>query len=264
MIQTPVRGQRALVTGASSGLGADFARGLARRGCHLILVARRTELLAKLEAEITTKYGVEVESIPLDLTAPDAPRTLYDQIRASGKVVDVLINNAGFGLYGEFVDIPWERTHSMLELDVVVLTHLTRLFVADMAARRFGFVLLVSSIGAYSPSPTYASYSAAKSYVLSFGEALHYELRGSNVGCTVVSPGIVATEFLAVSGQQASRYQRMMMMTSHDVAEVGIQGMLRRKSSIIPGRLNALTAASSRFVPRRIAAALAYRLMTFQ
>jgi hypothetical protein len=261
-MQPSLQGKYALVTGASSGLGVDFARQLAARGCNLILVARREQQLRAVQQEISQRYGVDVEIIPLDLAQADAPQTLYNQITASGKTVDVLINNAGYGLYGRFTEIEWEREKNMLELDIITLMHLTKLCVKDMVARNFGFVLLVASIGAYQPSPLYASYSAAKSFVLNFGEALNYELRSTNVRCTVISPGITATEFLKVSGQQASLYQRLAMMQSADVTRIGIESMLKGKPSVVPGRLNALTAWANRLIPRRFSAAIAYRLMT--
>jgi short-subunit dehydrogenase len=149
----------------------------------------------------------------------------------------------------------------MLLLDVVALVHLTKLFVRDMVARNFGYVLQVSSIGAYQPSPTYASYSAAKAFVLSFGEALSYELRGTNVKVSVLSPGVTETEFLQVAGQRKSLYQRMSMMASRPVAEIGIAAMLRGKPSKVAGVMNALTAWSLRFMPRRMQAAMASAAM---
>lgn len=256
-----LQGTYALVTGASSGLGADFARNLAAQGCDLLLVARREDLLRSLQEELKTRYGAGVDILPLDLTAPDAPQTLYDWTKAQGKTVDVLINNAGFGLFGPFLDIPWEREKNMLELDIVTLTHLTKLFVKDMVARNFGYVLLVASIGAYQPTPLYASYSAAKGFVLNFGEALNYELRKTRVKCTVLSPGITATEFLKVSGQQATLYQRLTMMQSPEVVRIGIASMLKGKPSVVPGWLNAATAWSNRLIPRRLSAAIGHRLM---
>lgn len=262
-MNTNLRGKTALVTGASSGLGVDFARHLAARGCNLILVARRENQLRAVQEEIRQRYSVDVQIIPMDLAAEDAPQILYDQLQAEGKQVDVLINNAGYGLYGQFTEIEWEREKNMLELDIITLMHLTKLFTKDMVARNFGFILLVASIGAYQPSPLYASYSAAKSFVLNFGEALNYELRQTNVRCTVISPGITATEFLKVSGQQASLYQRLAMMKSEDVTRIGIESMLKGKPSVVPGRLNALSVWSNRLMPRRLSAAVAYRLMSY-
>lgn len=261
MTPPSLHGRWALVTGASSGLGVDFARELAGRGCNLVLVARREEQLRRLADEIMARDGVAVEVIAMDLGLVDAPQRLYDQLTAANRAIDILVNNAGLGLYGEFLALEWQRERAMLELDIITLTHLTKLFARDMVTRKFGFVLQIASIGAYQPTPLYASYSAAKSYVLHFGEALNHELRKTGVRCTVLSPGVTRTEFLDVSGQAPTFYQRMVMMRSADVARIGIDAMLRGKSSVVPGFFNALTAWSNRLIPRRLAAALAYRLM---
>jgi short-subunit dehydrogenase len=251
----------ARVTGASSGLGADFAQLLAERGCHVVLVARREDRLQKLSKEIENAHGVQTRVIPMSLSGEDARRELYERLAREGIEIDVLVNNAGFGVHGPFLEIPWEREHEMLELDIVALVHLTKLFVKDMVERNFGYVLQVASIGAYQPTPTYASYSAAKSFVLSFGEALHYELRHTHVKVTVLSPGVTATEFLHVSGQAPTLYQRIAMMPSRKVAESGLRAMLRGKPSRIPGLVNAIPAFSLRFMPRRAQAALAHWTM---
>ncbi|MGH8482195.1 MAG: SDR family NAD(P)-dependent oxidoreductase [Nevskiaceae bacterium] len=254
-------GRTALVTGASSGLGVDFARELAQRGCRLVLVARREELLKKLQAELQQQHGAAVSVMTLDLGDPGAPQMLYDTLKAQGLAVDILVNNAGFGLYGLELEIPWERTRQMLMLDIVALTHLTKLFARDMVRRGYGRMLQVASIGAYQPSPTYAAYSAAKSYVRSFSQALNFELRGTGVSSTVISPGITATEFLKVSGQKPTAYQRLMMMSSAEVARIGVRAMLKGRYSIVPGFLNWLTALFTMVTPDRVNAATAYRLM---
>jgi short-subunit dehydrogenase len=258
---TILRDRHALVTGASSGLGVDFARELARRGAGLTLVARREDRLRSLQRELADGHGVDVRVVTLDLIDEGAPDQLLDDTRAQGRPVDVLVNNAGFGLYGPFSKIDWERERAMLELDVVVPVHLTKLFLPGMLERRTGWVLNIASIGAYQPSPLYASYSAAKSFVLNFTEALSYELRGSGVWATALSPGIVATEFLQVSGQQATRYQRLTMMDSPTVARIGVDAMLKGRPSLVPGRLNAASVWSNRLLPRRVSAALAHRMM---
>jgi short-subunit dehydrogenase len=258
---SPLRGKYAVVTGASSGIGTDFARVLAERGCNLVLVARREDRLRALQQELSAAHNVQAQVIAMSLSAPDAPQALYDRIRGLGIDVDVLINNAGFGLHGNFMDIPWEREHEMLELDIIALVHLTKLFVRDMVARNFGFVLQVSSIGAYQPSPTYATYSAAKSFVLNFGEALNYELRHTNVKVSVLSPGVTASEFLQVAGQKPTFYQRMTMMPSRTVAAAGINAMLKGKPSKVPGLMNALPVWLLRFTPRRMSAAMASAAM---
>jgi short-subunit dehydrogenase len=256
-----LQGKTALVTGASSGLGVDFARELARRGCRLVLVARREELLKHLQAELQGQFGITAIVMTVDLGDPDAPQMLYDTLRAQQVNVDILVNNAGFGVYGLELDIPWDKTRQMLMLDIVALTHLTKLFARDMVKRGWGRMLQVASIGAYQPSPTYAAYSAAKSYVRSFSQALNFELRGSGVSSTVVSPGVTATEFLQVSGQKTTAYQRLMMMTSAEVAAIGVKAMLKGRYSVVPGFLNWLAALMTMVTPDRVNAATAYRLM---
>ena len=256
-----LKGKTALVTGASSGLGVDFATILAERGCNVVLVARREDRLRKLADDLAARHGVKTHVIATSLSPLGSAQALYDRIRGLGLEVDVLVNNAGFGVHGPFTETPWEREEEMLLLDVVALVHLTKLFVRDMVARNSGYVLQVSSIGAYQPSPTYATYSAAKAFVLSFGEALSYELRATNVKVSVLSPGVTETEFLEVAGQKRTLYQRMSMMASRPVAEIGIDAMLRGKPSKVAGLMNALTAWSLRFMPRRAQAAMASAAM---
>jgi short-subunit dehydrogenase len=260
MTSTTLSGRHALVTGASSGLGADFARELAGRGAGLTLVARREDRLRTLQGELAA-HGADIEVVALDLNDAGAPDQLLRAAEASGRPVDVLVNNAGFGLYGAFSELDWERERAMLELDMIVPVHLTKLFLPGMLERRSGWVLNIASTGAYQPSPLYASYSAAKSFILNFTEALSYELRGSGVAATALSPGIVATEFLQVSGQQATRYQRLTMMDSPTVARIGVEAMLKGRPSLVPGRFNAASVWSNRLLPRRVSAALANRLM---
>lgn len=256
-----LKGKTALVTGASSGLGADFARQLAEMGCDVVLVARRESRLEELKAEIDARGHGTATCVAMDLAEPDAPSRLYDRLAAEGRTVDVLVNDAGFGMYGEFLDAEWERVHGLLEINVVALTHLTRLFVADMRSRGFGYVLLVASNGAFQPTPLYAVYSASKSYVLSLGEALHYELKGSGVGCTVLAPGVTRTEFHQVAGQALTGYQRAAVMPSADVVRIGLRAMLRGRASVVAGRTNALLAWLTRFGSRQLNAAVAYRAM---
>jgi short-subunit dehydrogenase len=256
-----LEGKVGLVTGASSGLGIEFARILAERGCHLVLVARREDRLEEIAGELRGRNGVEVRTIPMDLSQKDSARELYDRTRELGLQVEVLVNNAGFGIFGDFKDIPWEREREMLELDILTLVQLTKLFLKDMVARGHGYVLQVASIGAYQPSPSYATYSAAKSFVLHFGEAIHYELRGTGVKVSVVSPGVIATEFLKVAGQKPNLYQRLAMMRSRAVAEMGIRAMLRGKPSKVTGWMNFLSVLGLRLLPRRAMTATAGFLM---
>lgn len=255
-MKSSIQGNTALITGASSGLGADFARQLAGRGCNLVLVARRAERLKELQTEIASQNRVDIDCVPMDLIETGAPQRLYDQLHDQGRSIDILINNAGRGLFADFIRSPWEDLHQMLEIDMVALTYLTRLFVPGMVERKHGYVLLVGSTGSFQPTPTYAAYSAAKSYVLSLGEALHYELRHTGVHCTVLCPGVTRTEFHAVAGQRLTLYQRLTLMESKDVVRIGIDAMLRNRSSVVTGTFNALFALSTRVMPRQALATL--------
>ncbi len=251
----------ALVTGASSGLGVDFAHLLSGEGYNIILVARREERLREVKADLEQKYDIRAEVISMDLAETEAPLDLYKEINKRGHRVEVLINNAGFGLYGRFSEIDREQELDMLKLDILTVTDLTKLFVRDMIERDSGYILQLSSVGAYQPTPTYATYSAAKSYVLSFGEALNYELRDTGVSCTVLSPGITKTEFLKVSGQSPSLYQRLAMMESRDVAHIGVKAMFKGKMSVIPGLFNKISIWSMKLLPDRLKAAIAFATM---
>jgi uncharacterized protein len=257
-----LKGRTALVTGASSGIGVDFARELARRGVNLVLVARRRDALEGVAKEMRDSYGIEVRVKPVDLSEAPSRDRLYGELEAEGCNVDMLLNNAGFGLFGGFVESNWERVNQMLQVDMVALSHLTRLFTPGMIRRRWGRILLIAaSTGAFQPSPTYAAYGAAKSYVLSLGVALNRELRDTGVSCTVACPGVTATEFFQVSGQRQTLYQRMTIMPSTMVANVALTALVAQRPLIVIGRLNAFMAWSTRFMPRTWSAALAYRLM---
>ncbi len=253
-------GRTALVTGASSGLGVDFARQLASLGCRLVLVARSEAPMQQL-ADALRQAGATVLVRPCDLADSGARQALATQLAAEGVDIDVLVNNAGFGVFGDFLDSPWSRLDAMLAVDVVALTHLTRLFVPGMRQRGFGRVLQVASTGAFQPTPTYAAYAAAKSYVLAFSHALHEELRGSGVSCTVVSPGVTATAFLEVSGQRATAYQRLTRMQSPAVARRAIAAMQAGRGGAIPGWFNAIMAHATRLMPRALSARVAGHLM---
>ena len=257
----PIQGKRALVTGASGGLGAEFARELARRGAALIIVARSDEALQTLARELRASHGIQVEVLTADLSLATAAQDLYDRVSAEGWEVDILVNNAGLGLYGRNDTIPWYKEQSMLQIDVVTVAGLTKLFLPQMLERRFGYVLNVSSLMGYQPMPLYATYAAAKTFVQFYSEALKWELRGTGVSVTVVAPGITSTDFLKVSGQQATAYQRVVMMRSPDVAYSAIGAMLAGRTSVVPGMVNTVTAWFGRFAPRAVAVPVAELLM---
>ncbi|WP_374592766.1 SDR family NAD(P)-dependent oxidoreductase [Aquabacterium sp.] len=251
----------ALITGASSGFGIDFAQELARQGHHLALVARRVEPMQKLARELEARYGIRTRVIGMDLARAGVGVELKRQLDTEGIAIDVLINNAGYGVYGDFLAHPLQKTMDMLQLNIMSLTELTHLFGADMARRGHGQILLVASIGGYQASPSYAAYSASKAYVLLLGEALHEELKPRGVKVTVLSPGVSATGFLDVAGQRPTLYQRVFMMSSPDVVRIGLRAMQRGRASIVSGFANALTVWTNRLVPRLMQRRIAYALM---
>lgn len=255
-----LKGRTALVTGASSGIGADLARELASRGCDLVLVARRVDALEALATELR-QSGVKATVLPADLSGAQTREQLLKDVVAAGLKIDVLVNNAGFGVFGNFAATEWSRLDQMLQLDIVALTHLTRLFVPGMIERQFGRILQVASTGAFQPSPNYAAYSAAKSYVLSFGVALNCELKGTGVSCTTLCPGVTATEFFDVAGQKFTWYQRMTVMKPPEVARRGMRALLARRPEVVAGSVNALMAWSTRLMPRPLTAVVANELM---
>jgi hypothetical protein len=258
---TTLNGQRALITGASSGIGADFAKHFAALGCHLVLVARREDRLTALAAELRAAHGVSIDVIALDLSQPDAAQTLFDRLKAANLQVDILVNNAGFGVYGRFDGQDWARNAEMIALNITALTQLTHLYVKDMKARNHGYILNVASIGGYTPTPLYATYAATKSYVLDFSDAVAYELRGTDVSVTTVSPGVTRTEFFAASGQSLTLFQRVTMMESPVVVKQAVDAMLKRRRSFVSGRLNALLVWMLRFSPRFVQLPVAQWMM---
>ncbi len=243
-------GQTALVTGASSGIGADLARVLARLGASVILVARRAEALERLAAEIAPGLAV-VRSV--DLADETARLALQPDLAG----VDILVNNAGFGVYGPFAETDWDGVRRMQEVDVVALMHLTHLALPGMLSRRRGRVLNVASIAGFQPTPLYAAYGAGKAQVVSFGMGLNHELRGSGVTCTTLCPGVTATEFFDVARQPMNRFQRRSVMSSQAVAEIGIKACLAGLPVAVAGRLNAVTASLGRLFPLSLSTRLA-------
>ncbi|MBI4617515.1 MAG: SDR family oxidoreductase [Planctomycetes bacterium] len=250
-------GKRALVTGASSGLGADFARTLAEMGAHPILVARRAERLESLAGEIAARHGVEVLARPADLSDETARENLCRRLAEEGLAIDILVNNAGLGVFGEFVRTPWEKQRDLLRVDVEAVVHLTRLLLPGMLERREGYVLLVGSIGAFQAAPAYSTYAAAKSFLQSFGEALALELRSSGIRVSVLCPGPVRTEFFSVSGQELTSYQRLTMMEGPVVARAGLAGLAKGRPIVVPGLANRLGVLGTRVLPRMLAAKIA-------
>jgi short-subunit dehydrogenase len=240
MAQSPVT----LVTGASAGLGAEFARQCAKRGERLVLVARRKDRLDVLASEVG---GARV--IAADLAAPGAAARLIAELEAEGQSVGTLINNAGFGLAGKFADRPLGRLSEMIELNVRALVELCHLVLPAMRARGEGAICNVASTAAFQPGPNMAVYYASKSFVLSFSEALHHELKGSGIRVSALCPGPTATEFGEVA-QSNSPALKLIRGEAPAVVSAGLRGLDRNKAVVIPGLPNKITAQMSRIMTR--------------
>ena len=250
MAERDLKGQTALVTGASSGLGVAFARLLAERGADLVVTARREANLVALAAELEGAHGVRVTPIALDLSEPGSPERLFAATEGAGIAVDILVNNAGGGIHRDFVDIPWDRTARQIQLNVTSLVELTWRFVRAMQARGRGHVLNVSSVGAYSPTPTYATYSAGKAFVRDFSEAVAYELRGTPIRVCSLCPGLTRTEFHQASGHEVSAPVAATSMSAEAVAAIGLRALFAGRRNVVAGWLNTLGMASLRLLPR--------------
>lgn len=225
----------ALITGASSGIGKELARLHASRGGDVVLVARRAEKLGALTAELQSKHGVRVSVIAKDLVQPTAPREIYEAVKTAGIEVDYLINNAGVGGQGAFHERRWEDDLSMIQLNVVALSALTRLFLPDFVARGSGRVLNVSSTASLLAGPLQAVYYATKAYVTSFSNAIAEELSGTGVTVTALLPGATETEFAQVSEMDKTPLFANKLASAAAVAAAGYEGMLAGKLDVIAG-----------------------------
>ena len=244
----------ALITGASAGLGVDFARQLSARGHRLVLVARRRDRLEALAAELGN-----ARAVAMDLAAPGAAARLLADVAKAGEQVEMLVNNAGFGLRGLVAELDAARQREMIDLNIGALTDLCRAVAPQMVARRSGSILNVASTAAFQPGPGMAVYFATKAFVLSFTEALHEELKPHGVKVTALCPGPTRTEFGSVAGFTSDRFDRL-SMDSGPVVEAGLKGLDHNRAIVITGTLNKIIAQSPRFAPRsvvrRIAGAL--------
>lgn len=236
----PAQGKTALITGASVGIGMELARIHAAHGGNLIVVARRDEKLHELKKELEEKHQITVTVIPKDLSVPGAAEELYQEVQARNLQVDFLINNAGFGGRGFFHESDWDRDKAMINLNILALTALTRLFVNDMVARKSGKIVNVASMAGFLPGPLQAIYYATKAYVLSFSEAIANELAGTGVTVTALCPGATNTEFARVADLENVRVFKN-TASAESVAREGYRAMLRGTVVNVTGLLNKFT-----------------------
>ena len=246
---------RALITGASGGIGRELAKAFAEKGFDVVLLARDLDALNALAREIIATYGVNASVLPADLARFDAAPAIFEALEGEGVIIDVLVNNAGVITEGDFADIGLESQLRLLQINIVALTALTRMFLPAMKCRGKGRVLNVASIGAFMPLPKLATYGAAKAYVLSFTEALAEELRGSGVTITALCPGLTDTSMLRGS-KFAEAIPDMWVMSAREAAARGCAACLEGEVVAVPGLANLALTSGSQLLPRALVRAI--------
>ncbi|HEV2765323.1 MAG TPA: SDR family oxidoreductase [Pyrinomonadaceae bacterium] len=250
----------ALVTGASGGIGYELAKLLASDGYDLTLVARSRDKLARVAEELGRDYGVGARVVVSDLARPESPGEIFEELRGEIERVEVLVNNAGVGSYGLFAETDLRAELDLLQINVVALTHLTKLFLPEMIRRKRGRVMNVASTAAFQPGPLMAVYYASKAYVLSLSEALANELEGTGVTVTALCPGPTETGFVAAARMSESKLFDRGAMDARSVAVAGHRGMKDGKAIVIPGFRNALVARTVGFFPRGLVTKVVRRI----
>ena len=244
-----------LITGASSGIGFALAKLFAQDNYDLVLVAKDAEKLKqaaqRLQNETTTIY-----TIAKDLSIPKSPNEIYEEVKKKQIQIDVLINNAGFATYGLFIENDLEKELEELQLNIVTLTHLTKLFAREMVMRKTGTILNIASTAAFLPGPLMAVYYASKAYVLSFSEALANELHGTGISLSILAPGPTKTGFVKRAHLEKSKLFQGDVMDVDEVAKIAYKGLLQKKTLIIPGRRNQLMTSVIKLMPRMIVPSL--------
>jgi uncharacterized protein len=257
-MQTTWRDQWALVTGASAGIGVALARELAAGGAHLVLTARRRDRLDELAGSLRAQFGTQAEVFVADLTQPHAPGEIYSFTKQKGLTIDLLLNNAGFGQYGELTSVDTQRLLDMVQVNCTAVVHLTRLYLADMVARRRGDVMILASTAAFQAVPYISTYAATKAFDLYFAEGLAEEMKPYGIRVCALCPGSTESEFHAVAGQE--KFTQKNQETAEKVARIGLQALAAGKSYVISGTGNYLGAHSQRLVPRRMVTRIAAKM----
>lgn len=246
---------RALVTGASAGIGRAFAAALAARGHDLVVTARRIDRLESLARELRDAHGTETLAIAADLAEPEAPRQIVDAVHAAGIEIDYLVNNAGYGIRERFLNAPWETHAHFLRVMVDSWLELTHRLAPAMVARGHGRIVNVSSLASLAPEPPGSLYPAAKCLMTSASRSLRLSLLGTGVHCTALCPGFTYTEFHDVLGarEAMNRLPKLMWQSADAVVTAGIRGVERNKAVVVPGAFNRFAALACRFIPYAIA-----------
>ena len=249
--------RRVLITGASGGIGYELARLFAADRWDLVLAVRNGDKLNEIAGELSAAHKVEVQTVPIDLCQSGAARQLFDASRSAGQPLTALVNNAGFGLFGPFAEAEPAAVDQLIQLNIAVLTELTRLALPELIARRHGYILNVASAAAFQPGPLMAVYYASKAYVLHFAEAIAEELEGSGVRVTALCPGPTETGFMHRAAMEGSKLFQSGVMSAQDVAKAGYEGLLHGKRLVIPGFKYKFLTTAVRFAPRIWAAKIA-------
>jgi len=252
----------AVVTGASSGIGAALARALAAEGASLVLVARNAAALETLARELRAAHGGAAEILAADLGTPAGRDAVWNATEGAGRPVALLVNNAGFGLNGPEAELPLERVHELLELNVVATAELTHRFLVAMKARRAGAILNVASTSGFYPTPYFSIYGASKAFILHFTHSLHEEAMRDGVTVSCLVPGYTKTNFHAVAGMKGAEATPFPEMTAEAVAKIGLEAVRKRKAFAVTHPLDRAWIFLGRFVPRSVPAKLGARFFS--
>ncbi len=249
----------ALITGASGGIGKEFAQILAEEGCNLVLLARNEQKLKHLSSDLERKYKIKVTVLVQDLSEQNAPAKVYAEIKDRNLFIDTLINNAGFGDFGSFIDEDLKVVTDMINLNISALTEMTALFLKDMKKKKQGHILNIASTAAFQPLPGFAVYAATKAYVLHFSEALSYELRNTGITVSALCPGPTSTGFAKrANAEKLSLFKNT--MNSEIVARAGYAGLMKHKMTILAGFRNKLLSLSRMFPSRTLMVRIAGKI----
>jgi short-subunit dehydrogenase len=253
-----------LITGATSGIGYDFATIFAEKGYNLFLASRNQKKLDDIKVGFEKQYDISVMIMPIDLSERKSAQNVYEETLNQNVEINVLINNAGFGIQGEHIDLEINKVQAMIQLNITTLTELCTRFGKDMKKRREGYILNVASTAAYQPVPYLAAYSATKSYVLNFSEALAKEMEDYQVVVTCLSPGTTRTNFFDYAGigdKKKGFYANSARMQSKDVAIIGVNSLFAKKLSVISGKKNSFLAFTNRFASRKMVANITKKIV---
>jgi short-subunit dehydrogenase len=242
----------ALITGASSGIGLELARIHASMGDNLVLVARSSERLAEVKAELESKYKINVYNIVKDLSVRDSATDVFKEVKTRNIEIDYLVNNAGFGDFGLFENTRWEKQLGMIDLNITALTHFSWLFIPGMKSRGGGKILNVASLASFQAGPSMSVYFATKAFVLSLSEALSNELKDKGITVTALCPGSTVSKFHEVTVGDPKLVKERKMQSAEEVAMAGYRAMMKGKTLAIPGFLNKLMVFATRFLPRQL------------